>query len=378
MNDNAQPNSLTQLLSKKGDLQVAETKRARSKSILSPLAAYSHAVFVSNYFSWDEEMHGDGRLVVDLSEKLAAGLDISTTFSTFNNLERKYPPDKALYIAVNCDVIGRNVVSIRINNDCTSYGPNSDFYFEPFFTPFNIKFPADAFIYPIKTLPSRATPDNIVKEALKYPFASDGRPVIAFMLRDPELGDLVKIKQTADILRQKHQAKFLISTGPRTCQETDRRIQRIFADFADTKMVLWNKLEKDQNPYLGILGNATHLVTSGTLSTTSDLFATGKPVYYTDTPMFVSESIEMRNRLFADGAVGEFDSHMLSRDPPPAKIRRSYHEAWDKLSQKFCDDLNVLLGARECRTKSRPVKGRPSLIDNFGGTPKPWPHLTLG
>ena len=111
-------------------------------------------------------------------------------------------------------------------------------------------------------------------------------------------------------------------------------------------MFLWEMSGQAENPYLWMLGAATHLVTSGTISTTSDLLATGKPVYYTDMEPLCSEDRELKNKLMAGKVVGHFDAKMLNRAPPSPKIRHKYQESWGKISEKFYDDLNALLVRR--------------------------------
>ena len=328
--------------------------------VRDPLAAYSSAVFVCDFYSPGERLTGDGRLVIDLCARLAAGLNIPTSFSTDYDVWTKLYHDKrTLYIGVNCDVSAElNPVSVSICNDFFNYSNNSDFYFQPFFAPLNSELPNKPCIYPIRTFPSRATPQNIAKAFAKKPIDFDGKPVIALMLRNADLHELISIRRTAHILHKKHQAKFLIGSGPRTDENCEEGIRQIFKDLDCVQMFSWHKLEGLENPYLWMLGAATHLVTSGTLSTTSDLMATGKPVYYTDMCPGNSYDEGLRDRLVADHAVGQFDEGMLERAPPSAAIRLSYQESWNELSRRFCADLKSLLARRNNQSLNPSAEAR--------------------
>ena len=341
-----------------GKIKSAAQRRSNARSVSDPLAAYRKVVFVGTSYSNDgkdcDKLSGDGRLEIDLSAKLAPALNLPTSFCTRYDVRKKSPDRKSLYITLNSEVpIGFDHVAININNDCINYSVNGNFYFdpsfnafEPFLNAFAQKNPKDAFVYPVKILPSRVTPQAIARAVLKKPFAAEGKPVIALMLRNPELDDLVRIKKIAEILQQKHQAKFLISTGPRTAISTEEQIQESFKDFGGVQMFLWEMSQGAKNPYLWMLGAATHVVTSGTLSTTSDLLATGKPVYYTDIGLPGRCNSSLREALLIDNAVGQFDEGMLDRAPPPEAIRLSYQEAWNELAGKFCEDLKTHLARR--------------------------------
>ena len=346
MKDSAPSNNFTPPASIKGDVKSVASRRAKPKPEPTPLAAYSSVSFVCGY-NRGERLNGDRRLEVDLCARLSDGLNIPSHFFSTDDDYEKDDDGKTLYIAVHCRLPERlKPVSICINNDRNNFRNYGDFYFEPFFKPFIGEFPENAHVYPINILPSRATQKNIASELIKEPFSSDGKPVIALMLRGPRLYDLVKIKQIAESLQQKHQARFLISTGPRSYSGPEEIIQTLFKDLDHVQMFLWDMSCGAQNPYLWMLGAATHLVTSGTISTTSDLLATGKPVYYTDIPPLCSYDGKLKDELLAKNAVGHFDDQMLDRAPPPDKIRRKFQKSWIELSRRFCKDLNALLQRR--------------------------------
>ena len=350
MNDHAQPNGLTPPIPGNGEVKPVATRRARSKSAASPLAAYRSVSFVCDYKA-HERLDGDKRLEVDLCARLADGLDLPCHFFTREDKYEKDAKDKTLYIAVNSQLPQRlNPVTVCINNDCNNYMDNGDFYFEPFFLPFamsiNETFPENAHVYPINSLPSRVTSQNIADELRKNPFNSDGKPVIALMFRNPEWDDLTAIKQIAETLQQKHQARFLISTGPRSYISKEEEIQKTFKDLDGVQIFLWELSYGAENPYLWMLGAATHVVTTGTISTTSDLLATGKPVYYTDIKPLCSEDKRLQVGLLSRKVVDHFDAEMLDRKPPSEDIRRKYQEAWSESSKRFCGDLNLLLAKR--------------------------------
>ena len=367
-------------------------RRTKRRPAPDPLAAYSSATFVC-HSSHDERLAGDERLVVDLSARLASSLTIPTAVIPYYDIRNKTDAGTTLYIAVNTTLPNAlHPVSICINNDLNYYEKNAHFYFEPFFAPFGYELSGDARVYPVKTLPSRVTPQNIADAVLRKPFDSDGKPVIALMLRGPDLDDLMQIKHIVKTLRQRHQARFLISTGPMTLLSSEEEIEKAFKGFSNTQVFLWEKSEGSENPYLWMLGAATHVVTTGTLSTTSDLLATGKPVYYTHMAPLCGEDQQLKDKLVADNAVGQFDSHMLSRKPPSEAIRLSYKESWDELSGKFREDLNLFLARREGLANRYSVRERESIIPQplkdqktakEKKTPsiaafKAWPQLTIG
>ena len=190
MSDFAQSDSFMPPLSIEGEVKPVVTRRATPKPAPAPLAAYKSVSFVCRYNS-GERLNGDKRLAVDLCARLSDGLNIPSRFFSNDDAYEKGKNGETLYIAVNCSLPVRlKPVSICINNDCNNYMENSDFYFEPFFLPFNQKFPEGARVCPINTLPSRITTQNIAEEVCAKPFHSEGKPVIAIMLRRPDLDDL--------------------------------------------------------------------------------------------------------------------------------------------------------------------------------------------
>ena len=346
---------------KKARPKPAAKKPAKSKSSPTSSEAYENVAFVCNYIFTSNRLTGDARLEIDLSERLATNLNLPARFLSANEANAKCSNDQTLFIALNCELPKRlNPVSIRINNDCNNYGENADFYFEPFFEPFGRWISEDAHVYTIKTLPSRVTPQTIADAFRKDPLDFGGKPVIALMLKNPNSDELTYIKRTTDALYRTHQAKLLISTGPRTDPYIEEEIKEAFAGPNCDRIFLWNKSEASENPYLWMLGAATHVVTSGSLSTTSDLLATGKPVYYADPFSLCGVERRMKDKLVSDNAVGQFDDQLLCGEQPPIDVRQSYHGAWTELSRKFCKDLNGLLVARHNRSLYSSAESRVS------------------
>ena len=308
---------------------------------------FNNVVFVTHSDPNENGLRGDSRLSLDLGARLASAMNIVPRYVAPYEVDSvEAGNDGHIYVAINCDIPAKyNKVTIAISNDINRQSECgvADFYFKPRFGYGDERQVPNQRVFPINTLPSRATPEIIAAEASKIEaLRPDGKPLIAIMLREHGYGQLINLSRIADTLRHKHSARFVFSTGPGT-SISNSAIREIFGSTPNDFISFWGAT---QNPYLSILGAATHFVTSGTLSTTSDLLATGKPVYYTDDGTSdLGTDRRFRAQLFKDLAVQRFTTEILDMPPPDASIRALVADEWKRIGAEFVSAFTAFLKA---------------------------------
>jgi len=345
---------------------------------------YNKVVFVCPHMPQDR-LQGEDRLPVDLAGKISENLRVPYSYDTPDNImtvSSLWPPprysSKTLFIVLNSNVIDypsngnrqRIFVSVHSgqwrfdfgsdNKYITPFffktnqlGQKPDVYFEPSYS--RLSQITDETTYFMDTLPSRVTKENIAQAALKNPTSAEGRPVIGIMFRNATLTEMDNIVRIMLSLSQNHQVMFLLSTGPATAPLAEEKLEEKLKQIPDCQAFYWHKQNNEPNPYLSILGNATHLVTTGTLSTTSDLLATGKPVYYLDREPDDERDAALKDILCADSVVGIFSEDMLDTPhPSSAQIRQTYADQWGTVCQNFVAAIPEILAKQ---TPTRPKDG---------------------
>ena len=260
-----------------------------------------------------------------------------------------------LYVTINCELPKRyTAASISINNDVNHQDKCSaaNFHFEPKFGRTYRGSQHKQIVFPIETLPSRISPEIIAEAAAQSDrFKTDGKPLIAIMIKDAfpiQLHDTARIAQA---LTAKHDARIAICVSPGLMNYQLCKIQDVFRRVPDELKCFWGQ---KPNPYLALLGAATHFVTSGTLSTTCDLLATGKPVYYTnDGTSDIGCDMRFRDSLLQNKIVQPFSTDILDTAPPDAACRALYAEEWKRVGAEFADALAQHLRTRGSAQKSR-------------------------
>ena len=317
---------------------------------------FDNVVFVTDYAPGDH-LGGDGRLVIDLGARLAEAMNIKHRHLESNMIDPTDPKNhNALYITVNCKVAERHMhkscrqLSVAISNDINSYARdnNTDFRFESHFREADYGHLSPT-VFKINTLPSRITPEIIADAAAKNAeLKTNGKPLIAIMIRDQLPDHIEGMEKIAKSLAKRHAARFVLCAGLSTDYHMRDDLSALFKKIPDTIKYPWiNKSDS----YFATLGAATHFVTSGTLSTTSDLLATGKPVYYlkNDAISRVSGKIRkscngrLRTNLFRDGAVKLFSEKIVDTPPPAQSIRTWYAEEWKRVGAEFATALRAVL-----------------------------------
>ena len=298
----------------------------------------------------DAPLDGDDRLIIDLGAKLARGMNLAPRYVKELDADVDVQSPDTLYIAINCSVFRPDLPtkyprhSVAISNDLSYFARNhkTDFRFEPSFDYPAYKHAPLQRAFRIDTLPSRVTPEVIAEAASKYDeLRTDGEPLIAIMLKEQSLEHIQKASRIARTLSDKHGAHFILCDGP----FVDQQLHLHFEDIPGTRIYPWGQTP---NPYLALLGAATHLVTSGSLSTTSDLLATGKPVYYMECdgvskPSGFNSNGYLRKQLFQRKAVQFFSEKMLDIPPPDQSIRTRYAQEWDRVGLEFAGAIANLI-----------------------------------
>jgi hypothetical protein len=317
---------------------------------------YQKIVFICPAKPSENLLSGDQRLAVDLADKLALGFNIPSEIVTPSDLgldksEINALSQDCLYVGVNYALpenygSAHQFISVAINSDQCWFScfRKSDVYFEPFYRRFSDT--QNSIVHPITTLPSRITPEAMSAETAEGKFDTKGRPVIAIMIRDMAPERIVELANIARILSQRHNACFLVGTGPRTNLGTEALLEKEFENIPDSYVHCWNKSRGQPNPYRWMLGAATHFVTSGTLSTTCDMLATGRPVYYNGAELRSPDDV-LKDKLIREGSVGELSVDMLDKPPPNEEARRFYMNEWRELAAHFADDVAKILQRRK-------------------------------
>ena len=324
--------------------------------------AIENVVFVTDTLPSDY-LGGDGRLKVDLGARLAKAMNVKPHYTTVYGIgEACAEHNNALFISINEDVSWGALYSrygqfphfsLAISNDLDGYSRSreTDFRFEPIFNSTAYQHSPKQRAFTIDILPSRITPEIIAEAAASEDrLRSDGKPLIALMLRAQGDEQIERVSRIAKSLADRHGARFVLCAGPATNGDTSYEAKRHFQDISGTIIYPWGG---SYNPYLAILGAATHFINTGTLSTTSDLIATGKPVYYTEDNVSsmhgrIAETSNghLRAHLFKDHAVQEFSEQMLDIAPPALSIRERYAREWDRVGAEFADIITKILVER--------------------------------
>ena len=308
--------------------------------------SFENVVFVTECRPSDR-LCGDARLAIDLGARLSNAMNVAPRYIQVSDLYPADFPDRHhLYVTVNCDGLPPKYprASLAISNDIDYHARTrkTDFRFEPSFNRTFYEHKPEQRAFAIDTLPSRITPELIAEAASKNEqLTPDGKPLIVIMLRAHGCDQLQSAMVIAQSLAHKHGARFALCTGPNATSYVDASIDGQSWD-QNIPGILKFPWHKQPNPYLALLGAATHFVTSGTLSTTSDLLATGKPIYYMDDGLTIENykivascNGRLRKKLFDDKAVQHFSHEMLDVPPPDQAIRTRYAQEWGRVSAEF-------------------------------------------
>ena len=314
---------------------------------------FSNIVFVNPHDHSDYILSGDDRLRLDLCKKLASQLECRVDFS-YLDLVRKSANADTLYISTaSADHNTSNVVRIGVGSDVGCAWSDHDFYFQPFYGERSAHLHKVPHAYSIVTLPSHIDYNPILE------MSSEQRPVIAIVLRYGNKDSLAFIADAARKLAQRHGAEILVSTCPRTNADTDLIIKE-FSDCADN-LYIWSLCSRHSNPYKEFLARATHVVTSGTLSVTSDCLSTGKPTYYCTAIEHLPQAVYqanliLRDKLLVEGVVETFDAEILDRGEPAPALRQHYAMEWDRLGKTFAQDLSSFVRKKFGRNLPQPLR----------------------
>ena len=346
-------------------------------------------------------------LAKNLGEHFGIAWEVANTYTLRDKIEQN---PRALFIALNMEsaaliVPAKNIVTAGIQNDLPyRYVSQCDVMFNPSFHPFQFwgEQKKPQLTYDIHTLPTRITQEAAPKKndaAPNIPVSADvetslffsekdwaiidalpAKPVVVIVIRSAGPDNLLHMADICKQLNEKHGGvRFLISTGPASYAGTTADVKHAFHDLDDVHIYSWFKHSGEDNPYLSMIARADCVVTTGTISTTSDLVRSGKPIFYL--PYAYSDKqrlTEKRHpaldeklcpdtsfmaRHFADGLVDIFDATALdpARNDQTVKIREEAAKAWDKIGAQFVIDIRTRLQAFDpachCMTaaKSQPV-----------------------
>ena len=311
-------------------------------------------------------------MVLDLADLLAARFNLPWEIARLNEAkaeERLKKDPGTLFIVINqsynplCKKFKNNVISVGINNDIKQFA-QCEIYFDPYFKPVQkslIK--KNQKRIRIKTLPSRinslvmrneqsedateqsASESKTVSKPARFssrpwkhkkPYIKpvfSNTPIISIMIRSLDANELENMLKICHKLNEKYGARFLISTGPRS-DISESFIEEQFSKIAGSEVYCYSKMDGKDNPYTDMIARADFHMTSGTISTTSDLLGTGKPIFYLKWGTEAADKAFFK-MLRTENMVHPFTENCLDRLPNNHAIRQRYAEEWVHHADKF-------------------------------------------